>query len=76
MAMAIETAVKASAMPGQYQQQQHEGGAAGNGGGAAAAPAAAAATKPRQVVHALQLVRGRPFYGFHMEEQLYIKVVL
>eukprot|EP00198_Chlamydomonas_reinhardtii_P005086 XP_001694422.1 predicted protein [Chlamydomonas reinhardtii] len=34
------------------------------------------AAAPRQVVHALQLVRGRPFYGYHLQEQLFIKVVL
>ncbi|EFJ43265.1 hypothetical protein VOLCADRAFT_66109 [Volvox carteri f. nagariensis] len=45
-----------------------EGNGGGNGG--------SSASKQRQVVHALQLVRGKPFYGYLMDEQLYIKVVL
>jgi hypothetical protein len=29
-----------------------------------------------QVVHNLQLVRGRPFYGYHKDQRLYIKISL
>lgn len=60
MALAIETAGQA----GRQQALPPERGCG------------AAPGKQRQVVHALQLVRGKPFYGYHMEEQLYIKVVL
>ncbi|GLI62536.1 hypothetical protein VaNZ11_005199, partial [Volvox africanus] len=75
MALAIETAVRASAIPGQYQQQQ-AGHQQNDGGGGGVGPTTTATPKQRQVVHALQLVRGRPFYGYHIDEQLYIKVVL
>lgn len=30
----------------------------------------------KQVVHAVQLVRAIPFYGYHPEERLFIKIVL
>ena len=30
----------------------------------------------RQTVHALHLVRAKPFYGYHIEDRLYIKVIL
>ena len=30
----------------------------------------------KQIVHAVQLVRAIPFYGFHPDEQLFIKIVL
>lgn len=29
-----------------------------------------------QIVHTMQLVRGRPYYGYHEQEQLFIKIVL
>ncbi|GFH05757.1 predicted protein [Haematococcus lacustris] len=41
----------------------------------AAAPGADAGSK-RQVVHNMQLVRAWPFYGYHEQERLFIKVVL
>ena len=30
----------------------------------------------KQVIHAVQLVRAIPFYGYHPDEQLFIKIVL
>ena len=30
----------------------------------------------KQVVHAVQLVRAIPFYGYHPDERLFIKIVL
>ena len=30
----------------------------------------------KQIVHAVQLVRAIPFYGYHPDERLFIKVVL
>ena len=30
----------------------------------------------KQVVHAVQLVRAAPFYGYHPDERLFIKIVL
>lgn len=30
----------------------------------------------KQTVHALQLVRARPFYGYHPTDKLFIKIVL
>ena len=29
-----------------------------------------------QVVHNCQLVRGRPFYGYHSEERIFVKIIL
>ena len=34
------------------------------------------ATGRKQVVHAVQLVRAVPFYGYHPDERLFIKIVL
>ena len=33
-------------------------------------------TGRKQVVHAVQLVRAIPFYGYHPDERLFIKIVL
>ncbi len=33
-------------------------------------------TGRKQVVHAVQLVRAIPFYGYHPEERLFIKIIL
>ena len=30
----------------------------------------------KQTVHAVQLVRAMPFYGYHKEERIFMKVVL
>ena len=30
----------------------------------------------KQVVHAVQLVRAIPFYGYHPDERLFIKIIL
>lgn len=30
----------------------------------------------KQIVHAVQLVRAMPFYGYHKEERIFMKVVL
>ncbi|GLC55950.1 hypothetical protein PLESTB_001048200, partial [Pleodorina starrii] len=68
MALAIETAVRASAMPGQHQQQHpQQDGRAGAAGGGGDGGGGASVAKQRQVVHALQLVRGKPFYGYHVD---------
>jgi len=32
--------------------------------------------KRSQVVHNVQLVKARQFYGFHAEEQVFIKIVM
>ena len=70
MALAIDAAVRASSLLGQHGapgpapahgQQQHQQHQQHAG--------------RRQAVHALQLVRARPFYGYQPNEQLFIKVV-
>ncbi len=33
-------------------------------------------TGRKQVVYAVQLVRAIPFYGYHPEERLFIKIIL
>ena len=33
-------------------------------------------TARKQVVFSVQLVRARPFYGFHADERLFIKILL
>ncbi len=79
MALAIDAAVRASSLLGQHGAPPPE---QRNGGGAPPAPSAPAPQQQqqhpgrRQAVHALQLVRARPFYGYQPKEQLYIKVVL
>lgn len=30
----------------------------------------------KQVVHAVQLVRAMPFYGYHKDEKIFMKIVL
>ena len=30
----------------------------------------------KQIVHAVQLVRAMPFYGYHKEEKIFMKIVL
>jgi hypothetical protein len=49
----------------------------GGGGGAGAGPAAPGGpARGRQVLHTVQLVRARHFYGYQAGESLFVKVVL
>lgn len=74
LALAIDAAMRASSSHAQAlgQQQQQAGAAQGD----ARQSGQGQGRHKKQAVHALHLVRARPFYGYHPADKLFIKIVL
>ena len=79
LALGIDTAMRMSSLhlaPGGTVGGGGDIGVGGGGGAdAGGAPGGAGVHRRQQAaVHNVQLVRGRPFYGYHEGERLYVKI--